>query len=69
MALDWGAEVAIDPSSDDPVSAIKDLSHGEGADKTFDCTSSIDIEPRFNQPAYGEHPAWLVLVEIYISTR
>ena len=42
MALDWGAEVVIDPSSDDPVSAIKDLSHGEGADKTFDCTSSID---------------------------
>ena len=53
MALDWGAEVAIDPSSDDPVSAIKDLSHGEGADKTFDCTSSIDARRDSINPHMG----------------
>lgn len=42
LALDWGADVAIDPSAQDPVEAIKELTHGEGADKTVDCTSSVD---------------------------
>ncbi|MDH3292785.1 MAG: zinc-binding dehydrogenase [Acidimicrobiia bacterium] len=41
-ALDWGAEVAIDPSAADPVEAILELTKGEGADKTVDCTSSVD---------------------------
>lgn len=42
LALDWGADVAIDPKAVDPVEAIKELTHGEGADKTVDCTSSVD---------------------------
>ena len=42
MALDRGADVVIDPSADDPVQAIKDLTHGEGADKALDATSSSD---------------------------
>ena len=41
-ALAWGAEVAIDPSADDAVAAILELTKGEGADKTVDCTSSVD---------------------------
>ena len=42
LALDKGAAAAIDPAADDPVQAIKDLTHGEGADKTLDATSSPD---------------------------
>ncbi len=41
-ALAWGAEVAIDPNADDPVETIIELTQGEGADKTVDCTSSVD---------------------------
>ena len=41
LALDWGADVVVDPDADDPVEAIMDLTHGEGADKTLDCTSSV----------------------------
>ena len=41
-ALAWGAEVAIDPNADDPVEVIMELTRGEGADKTVDCTSSVD---------------------------
>ncbi len=42
VALDKGADVVIDPTAVDPVQAIMDLTHGEGADKTMDCTSSAD---------------------------
>jgi threonine dehydrogenase-like Zn-dependent dehydrogenase len=42
MSLDKGAAVAIDPVAADPVQVIKDLTHGEGADKTLDATSSPD---------------------------
>lgn len=42
MALSRGADVVIDPSANDPVQAIKDLTHGEGADKALDATSSSD---------------------------
>jgi len=42
MALEKGAEIAIDPTADEPVQAIKDLTHGEGADKTLDATSSSE---------------------------
>jgi 2-desacetyl-2-hydroxyethyl bacteriochlorophyllide A dehydrogenase len=42
LALDWGADAVIDPGATDAVEAIKDLTHGEGADKTVDCTSSVD---------------------------
>ncbi|MFT5508152.1 MAG: threonine dehydrogenase-like Zn-dependent dehydrogenase [Hyphomicrobiaceae bacterium] len=42
MAEDFGAEVVIDARSNDPVEAIRDLTHGEGAHKTLDCSSSPD---------------------------
>jgi 2-desacetyl-2-hydroxyethyl bacteriochlorophyllide A dehydrogenase len=40
MALAKGADVVIDPAADDPAQAIRDLTHGEGADKAMDATSS-----------------------------
>lgn len=42
VALDKGADCAIDPTAVDPVEAIKELTRGEGADKTLDATSSAD---------------------------
>lgn len=42
MALARGADVVIDPAADDSVQAIRDLTHGEGADKAIDCTSSSE---------------------------
>jgi threonine dehydrogenase-like Zn-dependent dehydrogenase len=42
VALEKGAAVAIDPTADDPVQAIKDLTHGKGADKALDATSSAE---------------------------
>ena len=42
QALQWGADIVIDPTSDDPVDAIRTLTSGEGADKSLDCTSSVD---------------------------
>ena len=42
MALEKGADIAIDPLADDLVQTIKDLTHGEGADKALDATSSAD---------------------------
>lgn len=39
-ALDFGAFATVDPSSDDPVEAIRELTHGRGADCVLDCTSS-----------------------------
>lgn len=38
LASALGAEVALDPSSTEPVAAIRELTHGEGADATLDCT-------------------------------
>ena len=40
MAKDFGAEITIDAKSNDPVQAIRDLTHGEGAHKTLDCSSA-----------------------------
>lgn len=40
MALARGAHTVIDPAADDPVQAIRELTHGEGADKSLDATSS-----------------------------
>ena len=42
MALEKGADVTIDPSVDDAVQAITELTHGEGADKALDATSLSD---------------------------
>ncbi|MDQ3809075.1 MAG: zinc-binding dehydrogenase [Chloroflexota bacterium] len=38
LASDLGAEVVLDPEASQPVQAILDLTHGEGADATLDCT-------------------------------
>jgi threonine dehydrogenase-like Zn-dependent dehydrogenase len=40
LAESFGAHVVLDPSATDPVQAIHDLTHGEGAHKTLDCSSS-----------------------------
>lgn len=42
MATDFGADVVIDAMSNDPVEAIHELTHGEGAHKTLDTSSSPD---------------------------
>jgi len=42
LAKRFGAEAVIDPSADDPVKAIHDLTHGEGAETTMDCTGIAD---------------------------
>ncbi len=40
LAVEFGADAVIDPSANDvdSVAAIQDLTHGEGADLTLDCT-------------------------------
>jgi threonine dehydrogenase-like Zn-dependent dehydrogenase len=40
LARQFGAEVVIDPTRDDPVKAIRDLTHGLGADRSLDASSS-----------------------------
>jgi len=42
LAKEFGAHVTIDGKSNDPVAAIRDLTHGEGAHKTLDCSSAPD---------------------------
>lgn len=46
LAKSLGCDVAIDPRGTDPVKAIKELTNGEGADCTLDCTGIP--EPRVN---------------------
>ena len=40
MAQDFGADNVIDARANNPVEAIHELTHGEGAHKTLDCSSS-----------------------------
>src|SRR6185436_14364044 len=42
LARDFGAEHVIDPRQTDPVRAIHDLTHGEGAETTMDCSGSAE---------------------------
>ena len=42
LALLKGADMVIDPTSDNPVAVIKEITHGEGADKVLDATSSSE---------------------------
>src|SRR5205823_3033903 len=42
LACQLGASVAIDSSADSPVEAIRELTHGEGADATLDCTGQAE---------------------------
>jgi threonine dehydrogenase-like Zn-dependent dehydrogenase len=40
LAESFGADVVLDPTTTDAVQAIRDLTHGEGAHKTLDCSSA-----------------------------
>jgi threonine dehydrogenase-like Zn-dependent dehydrogenase len=40
LAKQFGAHEVIGPESNDPVDAIRELTHGEGAHKTLDCSSA-----------------------------
>lgn len=40
LAQSFGADVTIDSRSDDPIAAIKDLTHGEGTDLALDCSAA-----------------------------
>ena len=40
LASDFGADAVIDPASDDPVAALKEMTHGEGVDLALDCSGS-----------------------------
>jgi threonine dehydrogenase-like Zn-dependent dehydrogenase len=42
LAMQLGAEVAIDPAAMPPVEAIRELTHSEGADATLDCTGNAE---------------------------
>jgi threonine dehydrogenase-like Zn-dependent dehydrogenase len=40
LARQFGAAETIDPAKDDPVEAIRELTGGEGAEKSLDCSSA-----------------------------
>ena len=40
LAKGLGADVVLGPKDGDPVQAIRELTHGEGADATLDCTGN-----------------------------
>lgn len=42
LARELGADVTINPKENDPVGAIKELTHGEGAELTMECTGKQD---------------------------
>jgi threonine dehydrogenase-like Zn-dependent dehydrogenase len=44
LAKQMGADVTINPKKDDPIKAIHDLTHGEGADLTMDCSGNGDAQ-------------------------
>lgn len=42
LGREFGADEVLDPSAVDPVQAIRELTHGEGAETTLDCTGVPD---------------------------
>ena len=40
LATKFGADVVVDPLANDVVEAIRDFTHGEGAQKSLDCSSN-----------------------------
>jgi threonine dehydrogenase-like Zn-dependent dehydrogenase len=40
LAREMGAAAEIDPAADDPVEALKELTHGEGVDLALDCSAA-----------------------------
>jgi threonine dehydrogenase-like Zn-dependent dehydrogenase len=51
LALELGAEVAIDPAATPPVAAILELTHGEGAHATLDCTGNPEARANCTKAA------------------
>jgi threonine dehydrogenase-like Zn-dependent dehydrogenase len=51
LARQLGAAEAINAAEDDPVAAIRDLTHGEGADATMDCTGHATARDQAVQSA------------------
>jgi len=54
LAREMGADVVLDPLAGDPVAAIRELTRGEGAEKTLDCSSS----PQARAQAIRATRAW-----------
>jgi threonine dehydrogenase-like Zn-dependent dehydrogenase len=42
LAKEFGADAVINPRETDPVSALRELTHGEGVDKGLDCTGHAE---------------------------
>jgi threonine dehydrogenase-like Zn-dependent dehydrogenase len=42
LAREFGAESVIDPRAVDPVTALRELTHGEGVEAALDCTGNPD---------------------------
>jgi threonine dehydrogenase-like Zn-dependent dehydrogenase len=42
LAKSFGADAVIDPRAVDPVTALRDLTHGEGVDAAMDCSGNPD---------------------------
>ncbi len=40
LAKGFGADETIDPQQDDPVKALRELTHGEGVDLALDCSGN-----------------------------
>lgn len=42
LARELGADVVLDPKEGDPVTALRDLTHGDGVDAALDCTGNAE---------------------------
>jgi threonine dehydrogenase-like Zn-dependent dehydrogenase len=51
LALQLGADSAIDPTATPPVEAIRELTHGEGAEATLDCTGNSEARANCTKAA------------------
>ncbi|MBV9132542.1 MAG: zinc-binding dehydrogenase [Chloroflexi bacterium] len=51
LASQLGAEVALDPTAGSVVEAIRELTHGEGADATLDCTGNAEARANCTKAA------------------
>jgi threonine dehydrogenase-like Zn-dependent dehydrogenase len=40
LAPEFGADAVLDPAADDPVAALKELTHGQGVDLALDCSGA-----------------------------
>lgn len=51
LAKKYGAEETINPAEEDPVERIKEMTHGEGAEATLDCTGIGSVRTQAVQSA------------------